>query len=285
MWDRQDVHYGKEKNQHLKSKDNHAFHQALRKYGEENFEWIILEECDDTLLNEREIYWIKEKDTYNNGYNETRGGLCFPADGINSRKIRIYKVYNVDKKEFIKDCKSIYEALKFIKQNYQLELRSGDITAVCKGKVFSTKGFTFCYLDENDNCIPTNFQGDLDNGRKNLLKNAAAQSKGVQIFDKEHNLLNTFCSYSAAATYYGSKTSTISKYIDTNISPSKGNMKGLYFESYNGPVEKREIVRITQDIKQQVIELRKNNCSLIEIAKIVKISKSSVIRILKENDL
>lgn len=49
--------------------------RAIKKYGVENFEKIILEKCyNKEELNEREKYWIKEKDTINTGYNLTEGG-------------------------------------------------------------------------------------------------------------------------------------------------------------------------------------------------------------------
>lgn len=48
--------------------------QAFRKYGLENFTFEIIEQCDKTQLNEREKYWIKYYDSYNDGYNSTLGG-------------------------------------------------------------------------------------------------------------------------------------------------------------------------------------------------------------------
>ena len=52
------------------------FIRALRKYGVENFTVEQLEECDDSLLNEREQYYIKLYKSYdhNYGYNSTMGG-------------------------------------------------------------------------------------------------------------------------------------------------------------------------------------------------------------------
>lgn len=50
------------------------FHKALIKYGIENFKFEILEECLIDKLNEREIYWIKFYNSYENGYNLTPGG-------------------------------------------------------------------------------------------------------------------------------------------------------------------------------------------------------------------
>lgn len=71
------------KEQHFKDsfvkKSKLIFHCAIRKYGIESFVWEILEECDDKILNEREIYYI---DYYKSncgkfpetGYNMTNGG-------------------------------------------------------------------------------------------------------------------------------------------------------------------------------------------------------------------
>ena len=47
---------------------------AWNKYGEENFEFSIVEECDIGQLNQREIYWIVKFNSYENGYNLTPGG-------------------------------------------------------------------------------------------------------------------------------------------------------------------------------------------------------------------
>lgn len=53
-------------NQHLQN--------AWNKYGKENFDFVIIEECVECDLNDREIYWIKAYDSCNNGYNMTEGG-------------------------------------------------------------------------------------------------------------------------------------------------------------------------------------------------------------------
>lgn len=43
----------------------------------EKFEFRIIEECEDDLINEREQYWVSQFDSFNpeNGYNMTSGGL------------------------------------------------------------------------------------------------------------------------------------------------------------------------------------------------------------------
>lgn len=57
-----------------KSNTNGKFQKALRKYGREGFIWGIIEECDINLLNSKEIYWITEYKTLENGYNLSPGG-------------------------------------------------------------------------------------------------------------------------------------------------------------------------------------------------------------------
>ncbi len=53
---------------------NYPLEQAIRKYGKDKFSISLIEETDN--LDEREIYWIRELNTYlsNTGYNATEGG-------------------------------------------------------------------------------------------------------------------------------------------------------------------------------------------------------------------
>lgn len=52
------------------------FHRAIRKYGEDNFTWEIIDESETKEeLNEKEMYWIGFYDSYKgDGYNVTFGG-------------------------------------------------------------------------------------------------------------------------------------------------------------------------------------------------------------------
>lgn len=53
---------------------NKHLQNAWNKYGEDNFSFEILEECERELLNSREQYWINYYDSFNNGYNFDNGG-------------------------------------------------------------------------------------------------------------------------------------------------------------------------------------------------------------------
>lgn len=49
-------------------------YRAVNKYGEDNFTIEILEECDDSMLDELETMFIEEFDSVANGYNLKSGG-------------------------------------------------------------------------------------------------------------------------------------------------------------------------------------------------------------------
>lgn len=106
--------------QHQHKKDNTYFHNAIHKYGVENFSIEVLEECDVELLNSREIFYIAKFDTFSNGYNLTIGGngnrrllLDNKYDeieelylsGFSSNKIAT--IYNVDKSSIVKILKQL----------------------------------------------------------------------------------------------------------------------------------------------------------------------------------
>ena len=53
------------------------FHKAIHKYGMDNFEWLIIDECDTRdELNDMEVYYIKQyhSRSFDWGYNLTEGG-------------------------------------------------------------------------------------------------------------------------------------------------------------------------------------------------------------------
>lgn len=64
-----------EEHKFYSSKEQTAIQQAFKKYGISNFSFEVIEECPKEKLDEREIYWIQFYDTYNNGYNLTKGGM------------------------------------------------------------------------------------------------------------------------------------------------------------------------------------------------------------------
>lgn len=92
-----------------------AIKKAIHKYGRDHFKIELLEElidCNQELLNEREIYWIAYYNAYTNGYNLTKGGqFCGHSQKLSIEEenklvklyeegygsIRLAKMFNVNK--------------------------------------------------------------------------------------------------------------------------------------------------------------------------------------------
>lgn len=65
------------KKEHLHQlNDGSAIHNSILKHGVEHFTWVCIEKniYDKNELAQREKYWISYYDSYNNGYNMTKGG-------------------------------------------------------------------------------------------------------------------------------------------------------------------------------------------------------------------
>ena len=82
-------------------------------YGKESFEFLILEECPQDELNQKEMFYVEKFDSYSNGYNQTRGG-----DGSLGYKHNdeiIEKMRNIQQERFqdIENRKALSEAHEF----------------------------------------------------------------------------------------------------------------------------------------------------------------------------
>ena len=73
---------------------NYPLYKAMRKYGYDNFTFEILEECNTALLNEREMFYIKHFNSFNDGYNQTLGG----DSTIQTSKLTVEQVLEIQDK-------------------------------------------------------------------------------------------------------------------------------------------------------------------------------------------
>ncbi len=72
---RRSMHLSKVRNRH----DNIAFHNAIRKYGENSFDWEVIGTVSSRKeLDELEKYMIKKHDSIDKGYNILEGGNINP---------------------------------------------------------------------------------------------------------------------------------------------------------------------------------------------------------------
>lgn len=91
--------------------NNKTLYQAIQKYGIENFEFSILEECAIEQLEEKEVYYIEYYDTYHNGYNMTKGG-----ESNNGESHPRHKLTEQD----VIDIRTRYDNLERRKEVYEL---------------------------------------------------------------------------------------------------------------------------------------------------------------------
>lgn len=102
---------------------NMAIHKAIKKYGKSNFTIEVIEEVDKDSLNDREKFWIEYYNSYNNGYNSTRGGQDGSTHFKELDTESIIKEYNSGK-----SLRSIGNTFKVDKQTIKDLLIRNNIT-------------------------------------------------------------------------------------------------------------------------------------------------------------
>jgi group I intron endonuclease len=94
------------------------FYRAIRKYGWENFEWLVLYQSKDKIYTKdiMENYFICENNSFNNGYNSTLGGDG--TFGIKRKKQKLPKNHNgwIGKKHTEETRKLMSENMKGVKK-------------------------------------------------------------------------------------------------------------------------------------------------------------------------
>lgn len=181
-------------------KRNLYIYQAMRKYGIENFEFSILEECDKSLLNEKEEYWIEYYHSHNKefGYNLTDGGTNPPYTG---KKINQYDLDG----NYIRSFKSAAEAAR------EYNIIPATITNCCYG--IKTNPTACGYLWRFD------YQSPPQPYKRK------ANRYDIEQYDLNNNLIQTFPSLRQASLYIGVSDVTLRKYYKLSNEVQYGNFK------------------------------------------------------------
>ena len=102
--------------------EKRPLYNAMKKYGIEHFHISIIEECDESILSEREIFWIDKLNTYYTGYNATLGGdgkILYNYSEI-AKRLKEYPYAIQVAKEF--NCHP--DTIKNIAHIYHIQLKS-----------------------------------------------------------------------------------------------------------------------------------------------------------------
>lgn len=107
-------------------------HRAIRKYGEDNFEWSVIDTADGREeLDSREIYWIEKHNTFKgDGYNASTGGQIGVSDNPDEMSImrggKSFLVFDLNgefvgeflsQQQFAKDYGLNYKCVNFVLNN------------------------------------------------------------------------------------------------------------------------------------------------------------------------
>lgn len=128
--------------QHKNCNKKYALYYAIDKYGIKNFKVEQLEECDNSKLDEREIYWIEFYNTYHKGYNMTKGGRT--GNKTQKRPVLQYDM----KGNFIKRYESLCDACFLNNFN-----EPQDIFRCCKGKIKYAYGYQWKYENSDKQIV------------------------------------------------------------------------------------------------------------------------------------
>ena len=96
--------------------EKRPLYNAMNKYGIEHFRVELIEECDNP--NEREVYWINQYNSYENGYNATKGG-----EGTRQLDylliLKLYDTTNLSQKEIANECDCSPDSVRNIVSEYR----------------------------------------------------------------------------------------------------------------------------------------------------------------------
>jgi len=221
---------------------NYHFHNAIRKYGSEDFTYEIIEDDIKTIevLNEREKYWIAYYNSYYDGYNSTLGGEgCVRRDdemivklfkegyttqeiceitGYNRQTIyRSYSINGLTEDNNKRKAELNRERCSRTVDQYSLDgkyIKTWPSATEC-GKNLGNQGLISAICRQEKSILSaygflfkyTDDPRDISEWvvRLKNKKDAGRPKKEIEQYDSDNNLICTYDSASAAATALGKK--------------------------------------------------------------------------------
>lgn len=239
-------------------RSNNRFHNAIRKYGWEAFEW---EEIDNAMfpedLCEKEKYWIKHYNTYENGYNATTGGENnFEQEGLKGEKNPLAKITEE-------------KALEIIDLLFAGELSISEIakhTKISKAIVNSISCGAWSHL-YNGKC-------PAKAGRKPVLRPRKGENHGNAIVNEEQVIeVKRLLSLYIPMTEISEITNIPYGTIDAI---KRGKNWGWLKTVYDEKIKVRRQGRLTEEQVKEIKKLLKQGIRQFEIEKMLNISRQTI---------
>ena len=151
--------------------------QAIKKYGRQFFHKEILEECDDNIIDSREIFWVAKLKTTDNkiGYNITNGGTGGDTT-----------THHPDKISIIENRRSKIKAWHSSLSDADKVARANNISKSKKGKPNGHKGLK--HSEETKNLIKQNQPKKTDEWRESHA-NAMFKRRGKPLTQKYKSVI------------------------------------------------------------------------------------------------
>ena len=185
---------------------NNILSKAFRKNGLDRYKFIILEECSQKDLDDKEIYWINKYDTYYNGYNATLGG--------GGKRGNVVKLTDKDVLEIIDLLKNSDKTEKEIAEMFNVRLDTISYINLGKSRKVETETYPIRKeIKKVNHCIECGKEIDTKAKRckycdhLNQRKIASRPSKEVLLLEVQEN------GYCATGRKYGVSDNTIRKWL------------------------------------------------------------------------
>lgn len=185
--------------QHMRcyEKEDCKFHDAIKEFGSDNFDWEVLETCNGKeKANDLERKYIELFNSYRNGYNDNKGGV----GGHNARAIVRLKLDG----EFVKRYDSAADAEKD-------GFNNANVLLCCKNKLYTCKNHLFMFEDDYK-----------ENGAKQYIKPESSSKRKVIQCDLDGNFISRYDSVQEASEKTGANRTTISGVLSKKYKSANG---------------------------------------------------------------
>lgn len=258
--------------QHQHKKDKSYFHNAIHKYGVENFIVETIEECNVEDLNSKEIFYIAKYNTFNDGYNLTIGGdgnrrllLDDKYDEIKSLYLsgfssnKIATLYKVDKASIIKILKGLGVKIR----SNKLNINAQELQELINDY---QNGYSLKELAKRYDCSSVELKEFLIKKgvnlriKYNILKDEKAQQSLI------NDYLDGILKLSEIQSKYHCSYATFTKILSINGIDKKG--KGTHF-------------KLNSDQCLKLIKEFNEGKSIKDLAKKFKVNRSTIYSLFK----
>ena len=187
----------KQRSKHMNKEYNKALYESIRKYGLENFNIKILEECEEVFLLEREQFYIKKLKAISLGFNQEKG-----LDSHGKALLTLQDVIDIRTRYKNRERK------KDVYQDYSYKINKSGFHKVWNGYTWASV-MPEVFSDENKKFHTNNTaQKGSENGRsslteKDVIKIRTLKREGKTKEEVYEEYKNKVTSGSFKNTWYG----------------------------------------------------------------------------------